>query len=70
MQRIYQLIIRPFYVYVFRGIIGRVLNLQKRFLLANHDKPEDRKLEDRKLEDCELDMLPKHSGPRVSRGTK
>ncbi len=42
MQRIRRLITRPLHVYVLGGIMGRVLDLQKRFLLVNPGKPEDR----------------------------
>ena len=42
MQRICRLTTRPLHVYILGGIMGRVLDLQKRFLLANPDKLEDR----------------------------
>ncbi|KIV98524.1 uncharacterized protein PV09_09662 [Verruconis gallopava] len=51
MQRICRLTTRPLHVCVLGGIMGRVLDLQKRFLLANPE-PEYRKPQDR-----ERDML-------------
>lgn len=41
MRRIYRLTSRPLHVYVLGGVMGRVLDLQKRFLLANSSEQED-----------------------------
>jgi hypothetical protein len=48
MQRICRLVSRPLYVFALGGVMGKVMDLQKRFLLASPSKPEDR----------EPDMLP------------
>jgi hypothetical protein len=41
MQRICRLTKRPLHVYILGGVMGRVLDLQKRFLIANPSRPED-----------------------------